>query len=179
MINNLQTKRLSLTKPSLKDLEELYELTSKEEVNLFNPDGPDKDISEAKATLQTWIDDWEKENIGYFMVRIKDTGEYVGYVGLAYRDFLGMKVLNLAYRINPTFQKKGYTYEACTAIIREANKDLGRVVIRALTKKDNLPSMGLAKKLSLIHNDKFDNYPDEGDVHLFNVKKQISDTWDK
>lgn len=60
MKKNIKTSRLELSKPSLGDLKELYELTSKPEVNLFNPHGPDKCIEETEETLQYRIKkDWK------------------------------------------------------------------------------------------------------------------------
>ncbi len=171
----IKTKRLILTKPSIDNLAELHALCSKAEVNIFNPSGPTTDISETKAMLKSWLEDWRVEGVGYYFARTLTDAAFVGYMGVAYRQFLDEKLLNLAYRIEPKFWKKGYTVEAVHAILEKVSIEYGEPIIRVLTKKDNIPSIAVARKLGFIYNEKFDHYPDKGDVYLFNVEKDISD----
>ncbi len=177
MKTKIKTKRLLLIKPSLSDLEELYELTSKEEVNLFNPKGADKHIDEARLTLQSFIEDWRIYDIGIYIVRLASTYEFVGYIGLYLKRQFGIKVFNLSYRIEPKFQRKGYVLEACEIILSEIKKEYKDVPVMVLTKRNNIPSINLAKKLGFIYNEKFDSYIDSEDVFLFDVDKSISSAW--
>ncbi len=177
-IQNMTTKNLFLKKPTMDDLDELFRLTSKPGVNTFNPDGADTDINETKEVLTSWMDDWNKNNIGYHIARTHN-GEFIGYMGVTLRNFSNQKMLNLAYRIEPAFHRKGYVFEACSHIINELPDDYKNFPIRVLTKKENIPSINLAKKLGFIYNEKLDNYPDNGDVNLFNVPNKISDDWIK
>ncbi len=173
--NMLKTDRMVLTKPSISDLEELYQLFSKEEVNKFNPMGAANDIDETRRMIDYWLNDWETEGIGYYIARHNIDNAFIGYMGIAYRELLGEKILNIAYRIEPKFWRKGYTMEGVTAILKKVYSEKNDVIIRILTKKDNLPSLSVAKKLGFIYNDKFDNYPEKNDVYYFNVSKNISD----
>ena len=175
MKKEILTDRIRLTAPSLSDLEEMYALSSKIEVNLFNPHGPVKSIDETKKTLDYWIEkDWKAKGVGYYIVRELKTNAFIGYVGVALREFKKQEMLNLAYRINPEFQRKGYVIEACKLVISETKKLYPDTIIRVLTKKQNVPSLGVAKKLGFIYNPKLDNYPEKDDVNLFNVPQEIS-----
>lgn len=178
MKTELITERLCLSMPVIEDLENLYQLSSRPEVNLFNPHGPDQSIDQTKETLEYWINaDWKGGGVGYYMVRERGSHAYIGYVGVAMRKFYGMNMLNLAYRIHPEFQGKGFVVEACRDVIAEAKKTFPNRVIRVLTKNNNAPSIGVAKKLGFIHNAKFDNDPEEGDVSLFDMDVDVSNSW--
>lgn len=178
MKNELETERLVLQRPEPEDLQDLFRLCTKPEVNLYNPAGADRDIRDSKQTLNGFIADWNNDQIGYYSVRIKSSGEYLGYIGLRKKKFLGKNLLNLAYRIEPKFQRQGYTYEACRYILDNLDSELSQIPIMALTKMENIPSFQLAVKLGLIHNPKFNNYPEQGDIYLFSIDKEISDLWE-
>ncbi len=172
MLGVYKTKRLVLTKPSLSDLNDLFLLCSKKEVNIFNPEGEDKDSSQTKARLLKWIHDWEQNGVGYYIIRTRDTNAFVGYSGVTYRELKGKNILNLAYRIEPKFQRQGLTFEVCTFVLSKVNEP-----VMILTKNNNTPSINVAKKLSFVYNEKFDDYPDKGDVYYFNVEHHVSSQW--
>ncbi len=159
-----------LSRPTKLDLKELYELFSKKEVNIYNPSGPDKNISVTKTRLENWIQDWEKCDIGYYILRKLDTLEFVGYCGVRLTEFKGKTYYNLAYRIEPRFQRKGLTFEACSYILKYI-KEEKCFPIMVLTKYNNIPSINMAKKLSFKYDNEYDGYPDEGDVYFFKEVK--------
>lgn len=162
----IKTKRLILEKVNIKHLDDLHNLCSNEEVNIYNPVGAIKDKEETKSMLEHWINDWGKDGIGYFIAKTTQR-DFLGYVGLRYTDFKGEKVLNLAYRIEPNHWRKGYVFEACEKIIesREADEKTSKIMV--LTKRENKPSIGVANKLGFFYDESFDDYPDKGDVYLF------------
>lgn len=177
MRNRLETMRLVLERPKWEDLEDLFALCSKPEVNLYNPAGADRDIADSEQTLAAFIANWDSDKIGYYSARIKSSGDYLGYIGVRKQKFLGIDMLNLAYRIEPKFQRQGYTYEACRFILDNLDPVLSQMPIMALTKADNTPSFQLAIKLGLIHNPIFNDYPEPGDVYLFSVDQEVSSRW--
>ncbi len=162
----IKTERLILEKVGFKHLDDLHNLCSKEEVNIYNPVGAIKDKEETKSMLNQWIKDWKKYGIGYFIVKTK-SDDFLGYIGLRYFQLKGEKVLNLAYRIEPKHWRKGYVFEACKKIIdsREDGEKTSKIMV--LTKSENKPSIGVAKKLGFVYDKSFDDYPDKGDVYLF------------
>ncbi len=177
MKTKIKTERLLLLKPCMSDLDELYGLTSKEEVNLYNPKGADKHIDEARRTLEAFIKDWDDNGVGIYTVRLAGTNEFLGYIGVYLKRQFGRDIFNLSYRIEPKFQRKGYVFEACKTVLSEIKKEYRDVAVMALTKNNNLSSINLAKKLGFVYNEKFDNYIDEGDVFLFDVDKNVSSSW--
>lgn len=175
MGNMFETDRLILQRPKLDDLDDLFHLCSNPEVNQYNPAGADRSIDDSKRTLAGFIADWDNNQVGYYSARIKTSGEYLGYIGVRKKLFLGIDVLNLAYRIEPKFQRQGYTYEACRFILDHLDSSISEMPVMALTKADNIPSFQLAIKLGLIHNPRFNDYPEPGDVYLFSVGTEVFD----
>lgn len=186
MYSTIVTQRLVLRRPVIEELEEYFGLFSRPELHLYNPTGPDTDISQTEETLRTWIADWESEGVGYFSVRLRDEAwlevsnsgsavqahrdapELVGYVGVAKRKFdEETSVLNLAYRIHPEYQGGGLVTEACRAVLREAQESYPNLRIRAYTKAENQPSRKVAERLGFSYHPELDNYPEVGDVNYF------------
>lgn len=167
MKTRLETERLILQRPTSEDVQDLFVLCSKQEVNLYNPNGPDRDMSASKKTLERFIEDWERDGIGYYTVRLKSGNEYLGYIGVRKTHFSGKPLLNLAYRIEPRFHRQGYTCEACRTILAELDRESLPFPIMVLTKEENLPSFYLAQKLGFVHAPEFDHFPERGDVYLF------------
>lgn len=88
---------------------------------------------------------------------------------MSIRKFNNIQVLNLAYRISSEFQRKGFVFEACGAIIEEAEKVFTDIPIMVLTKRNNMPSFKLAQKLGFIYYPEYDGYPEKDDIYLFNI----------
>ncbi len=170
----VETKRTKLYKPKKSDLKELYDLMSKPEVNIFNPMGADSDIKTTQRKLNKWIYDWEQNGIGYYIVRDIHTNEFIGYIGVSVVVFCDTKLLNLAYRIEPKFQRQAYVNEVCKKVIRLSFIKYPNTLIRILTKKQNKPSINVAKRLGFVYNKKFDDYPFKDDIYFFNVDTTVS-----
>lgn len=123
------TRRLVLRQPTMDECEEYYFLFSRPELNIYKPTGPNTDISHTRDTLQTWMEDWERDGIGYFTVRLRtpttenESPHLVGYVGVAKRPFdEHTTVLNFAYQIHTEYQGCGLVAEACRAVLQAAAK---------------------------------------------------------
>lgn len=67
--------------------------------------------------------------------------------------------LELGFMIGKAYQKQGYAYEICKAIIRYARDELLESNIRAYVHKDNQASIALCKKLGMVKSEKgFENH---------------------
>lgn len=173
MENLLETDRLTLQCPKLEDLDDFFHLCSNPEVNRHNPAGADHSIADSRRTLESFIADWDNDQVGYYSAKIRATGEYLGYLGVRKKRFLGINVLNLAYRIEPKFQRRGYTYEACRFILDSLDSKISQMPIMALTKSENIPSIQLAIKLGLTHKPRFNDFPEPGDRYFFSANQEI------
>lgn len=164
--------------PKYDDLNELHKLFSNPSLNLFNPDGPHIDIEESRKYLEYWIYyDWEEQDLGYYILETKEDLEFIGHTGLAMRNLSGKNILNLAYRIEEAFQGRGLVKEACEKVFEEYEKFYDKFPILIHTKRQNAPSIGVAKSLGFNYNKNFDNNPDKDDISFFNISNAESDRY--
>lgn len=162
------TELLYLVRPSQEYLTDLHSLHSDPRTNIYNPAGPHQSIEETEEMLKSWIEHWFKYRFGYALMIEKASGQMVGMCGLTYKSMLGETYLNLAYRLNPEYARKGFTKEACLAIIDYVKEDIQvnhQILVR--TKKDNFPSIMTAQSLGFEKISSYNNYEEMGDIYLF------------
>lgn len=82
---------------------------------------------------------------GIWAVILKSTGELVGRAGLS--NSHGTEELELGYEIEKSCRRKGYAFEACSAIISVAGSMFGQSALTAFIDEDNKASIALAQKL--------------------------------
>ncbi|WP_086428423.1 GNAT family N-acetyltransferase [Staphylococcus cornubiensis] len=164
----IETKNLYLMKPSYKYLNDLYKIHSDSRTNLHNPNGPHTNLKQTKIMLDSWIEHWNEYGFGYFLVLTKNF-TLVGVCGVRYKKINNNKYLNLYYRISPDFMRRGYTKEACRAIINyvECNKINKNIKILARTKRENKPSIKTALSLGFCYDSSFDNLENDNDRYFF------------
>ena len=115
----LETNRLLLHKTEEKDLKEIWNILCIEEVS--------------KYYLTTKFNfDWEKEkewqykkleessnnDIYRWTIEIKDTNEIIGQIDVHEIDENKKDIRDIGWFIDPSFQKKGYAYEAALEVLK-------------------------------------------------------------
>lgn len=144
------TSRLCLRRPTGADAEAVAEIQGDPATNAFNPSGPAGD-EEAAAMLESWIVDWDRDGIGYWMVREGCDEPAIGVAGVRHSGDADADraVYNLYYRFRPDAWGKGLAREAGEAAVEAAaNRDPSAVVI-AVIREDNVPSVRVATSLGL------------------------------
>lgn len=149
------TSRMSLRPPTRADKCNVVALHGDEATNRHNPAGP---TSPAKSVemLEGWIADWQRDGIGYWIARSRSSREFVGVGGLRFTGTQedGRDVMNLYYRFSPTWWGQGLAGELCAAAITCA-QDVGRpILITALIRESNRPSMRVAQRAGLVERDR-------------------------
>lgn len=84
---------------------------------------------------------------GLWLVYEKSTQKLIGRVGIENREIDGILRQELGYVIGKNYQHKGYAYEAAKAVLKYAKEELFLDEMFICVQKDNIPSIGLAKKL--------------------------------
>jgi RimJ/RimL family protein N-acetyltransferase len=144
------TSRLCLRRPSPADAESVAEIQGDPATNAFNPSGPAR-AEEASAMLESWIVDWDRDGIGYWMVSEACGEPAIGVAGvrLSGLDEDDRAAYNLYYRFRPVAWDKGFAREAGAAAVEAvAGRDASAVVL-AVIGEDNLPSIRVATALGL------------------------------
>jgi RimJ/RimL family protein N-acetyltransferase len=104
-------------------------------------------------TAKKYIEDgprrsYAEHGFGLWAVVLKESGIPIGLCGLLQRDYMDAPDLGFAFL--PAHQKMGYAYEAASAVLDFAERDLGLKKIFATTLPHNFPSIRLLEKLGFV-----------------------------
>lgn len=140
----IETERLLIRNYNENDLDDLYEYLSDEETVRFEPYSA-MSLEETKKNLE-----WRISSDEIFAIELKDKhnekGKMIGNVFLGKRE---CESLELGYVLNRKFWKKGYAFEACSALCGEAFKN-GIHRIEANCDPLNESSWKLLEKLGFV-----------------------------
>lgn len=142
----LETENLIIREISLDDLDSLYKIYADGDITRFieNLYDRDEEIEFTEAYIKNM---YAFYGYGLWVVLLKETGQLIGRIGLSNREVNGKTEVELGYVVGVPYQKKGYAYEACSAIIGFAKNKLGLDKLNIFTVKENIPSVNLARKL--------------------------------
>ena len=111
-------------------------------------DGWSRRTPEQALELLDWfLDDWSTDGIGYWTIRLADTGEVIGFGGVRHAWEVGEHVLNLAYRLWPSAWGNGYALEMAREALRWAHQHRPERPVVIVTDTGNAPSARVAEKL--------------------------------
>lgn len=138
-----ETDRCVIKETSLSDLDEFYEIYADPDITRFTEDLMER--SEEEKYTENYRDlIYEIYGHGIWTVMKKDTGEIIGRAGLDERA--GFDTPELGFVIGKPWQKQGYAYEVCSAILAwAAGNDIHEIM--SLVEKDNAKAVKLLKKL--------------------------------
>lgn len=84
---------------------------------------------------------------GMWTVTEKKSGRVIGRAGVENEEWEGKVVLEIGYIIGKQWQRKGYAFEAASAILNYIKEETGEKCVYLKTDKENTASKELAKKL--------------------------------
>lgn len=111
----------------------------------------DRGIRTAEQAQETLLSGafklYEDHGYGPFRLTRKADDVAIGTCGLFRRE--GFDDPDIGWSVLPDFGRRGYAYEAASAVLDYARTGLGLTRILAFISPENTPSTGLAKKLGL------------------------------
>ena len=110
---------------------------------------------------------YEEFGYGPFRVALRQNDEAIGTCGLFRRE--GFDDADIGWSILPEYCGKGYAREAASAVLQYAWDTVGLTRLIAFISAENLPSIGLAKKLGLRYEGQTRLVGDDEDVCLYSV----------
>ena len=114
----LETERLILREMLPSDAPSLFEMDSNPNVHQYLWNKPVTSIDEVYEYIELVRNQYLENNIGRFVVILKETNELIGWAGLKYNtEMVNNKVdfYDIGYRLNEKFWGKGYASEATVA----------------------------------------------------------------
>lgn len=133
------------------DIDALNELNNNSEVMQFFPEL--KTESENIEFIERMQSMFKKKGYCYFVVELIETREFIGFIGLAYQDYISdfTPATDIGWRLLPKFWNKGYATEGAERVIKFAKNDLNLTQIISVAPVINVNSIGIMKKIGLTH----------------------------
>ncbi len=147
----METKRCILREITVEDVPRLYEIYGEESVakyveKLYN------DIDEELAYTRDYIRKvYGFYGYGIWIVEEKSTGRIIGRAGVEMAE--NANQLEMGFLIEKSYQRKGFAYEVCTAILKYAYDVLQERKVVCLVREENGASRALCEKLGFVYED--------------------------
>lgn len=147
----ITTKRCVIRETTTDDVDAFYQIYKEAAITEYMEDLY-SDRNEEIAYIQDYIKKvYHFYGYGMWTVVEKKNGQIIGRAGISWQE--GFDLPELGFVIGVPWQRKGYAYEVCTAILRYAKEELGMERVQALVMKGNEKSAGLCEKLGLVCED--------------------------
>lgn len=144
----LETQRLLVREITEADVPRLYELYRDPEITEYMEDLFENPAEEVAYTRHYIENIYAFYGYGMWIVIEKETGEIIGRAGLENKE--GFDGLELGFMIGKNYQRQGYAFEVCQAIIAYAEEELEIQDICALVREENKASIALCHKLGFV-----------------------------
>lgn len=142
----LETDRTIVREMAVFDLPLLYDLYDDEDVTRFVE--PLYEYEEEKLFTEKYIENmYGFYGYGLWLVFHKESGEFLGRMGISIRNIDGNDENELGYIVHRKYRGQGYATEVCKAIISYAKKMLDMEKLYIVTRAENVISVGLSKAL--------------------------------
>nr|WP_103999569.1 GNAT family N-acetyltransferase [Flavobacterium urumqiense] len=148
----LVTNRLILREMKLSDAEALFEMESNPKVHHYLWNKPLRNTSEVHSYIEFVRAQYIQNNIGRFVVILKETNELIGWAGLKYNtEMINNKVdfYDIGYRLSEKFWGKGYASEASFAWLDYGFNVMKIKLLEAAAHADNIASNRILQKIGL------------------------------
>ena len=110
-----------------------------------------KTREESQASLQNIVDCYDKDNQSLIWgIALKENNKIIGSVNIGTISKLN-SVCEIGWSLSPTYQRKGYAFEASAALLKYIFEQLNINKVTTFVWHKNEPSIKLAKKLGFIH----------------------------
>ena len=163
MMHSITTARLIIRPFTLDDTTFIIELLNTEGWLRFigNRNVHTSDDA-ANYLLNGPMKSYEQYGFGLSCICIKESGKSIGMCGLIKRP--QFQFPDIGFALLPSFEKKGYAYEAASGIIADARNRYDFEKLCAITNTDNELSGNLLKKLGFVFQKEI-----EMDVEILNL----------
>ena len=141
----LQTERCLIREMTTEDVDAFYEIYKEPSITTYMEGlypAKEQEVDYIKQYIRNVYEFFE---YGLWTVTEKQSGKIIGRAGISWRE--ETETVELGYVIAKPFQRQGYAYEVCDAILKYAHKELEIAQIAAYIKEENEPSKSLCRKL--------------------------------
>lgn len=150
----LETDRCVIRETTVEDIDCFYEIYKEPAITEYMEDlYADKD--EEIAYIQDYIKNmYCFYGYGMWTVLEKAGGQIIGRAGISWRE--GYEIPELGFVIAVPYQRQGFAYEVCRAILAYGKEELGFTQFQAVIMEGNEKSMALCQKLGFTDEDELE-----------------------
>ncbi|NYF98386.1 GNAT family N-acetyltransferase [Janibacter cremeus] len=141
-----RTERLRLDAPTIDDLDVLHAIYSDPRVWTHFPILRHTNSQRTRSMLEGWIDEWDRDGLGQWIVRARDDDAVLGNAGCSLRPHGWW---NLGYRFAAEVHGRGLATEAARAGLEAAVVVRPQAPVVAHLLEHNVASRRVAEKLGL------------------------------
>jgi RimJ/RimL family protein N-acetyltransferase len=142
---DLRTARLRLSAVSIGDLDEFHALHSDPDLYRHAPEERHPDLMFSESQIEAFVDDWSRWQLGYWTVRLLDSGRYIGCGGVRRNEVNW----NVYYRFHKTAWGNGYAVETIRAAAPCAESIESGATLQAVMRPRNPASQAVAEELGM------------------------------
>lgn len=164
-IPTLETARLRLTALTEKHFDDYAVMLADPDSTRWVGDGQPLDRTNAWRSLAMLLGHWALRGYGMWALELKETGEFVGRVGLMNPD--GWPDLELGWMLKPEHRHQGYATEAGNASLDFAWNQLHARRVISLVRIGNEASDRVAERLGGEHIENMDFYGSHNHVFAY------------
>jgi RimJ/RimL family protein N-acetyltransferase len=148
-MKSLQTPRLILRQWQDSDIPTFIAMNQDPQVMEFFPDLWDE--KKSREAVEKTREEFARNGFGKFALELKESGEFIGYVGLAEVNFDShfTPAIEIGWRLASQHFGRGYATEAAREVLRFAFEELHLKEIVAFTIPQNSPSLNVMKKIGM------------------------------
>ena len=154
----IETERLVLRRPEPADADAVLEIVGDPRVVEWLGGGEVGDRATAAAVVERWIERWDGDGVGHFVVERRDDGRFVGRVGFlvwdprvwessTYADAGDSAETELGWAVVRSQWGNGYATEAALAARTWAYDEAGLERVMSLVAPQNVRSIRVVVKL--------------------------------
>ena len=141
----LDTERCHIRETTVEDVDVFYELYADPDMTKYM-EGLFENPEDEKKYTRDYIEKvYGLMGFGIWTVTLKDTGEIIGRAGFSVRN--GFDDIELGFLIGKDYQRQGYAYEVCKAILAYGKEVLLFPRVITFVKEENIASIRLCEKL--------------------------------
>lgn len=157
----LTTKRCVIRETTVEDVKAFYRIYADESITAYMEDlfkDPEEEIAYTKEYIEKVYGFY---GYGLWTVLEKESGQVIGRAGVSWRE--GFDLPELGFVIGVPWQRQGYAYEVCSAILAYAGEELGMTQVQALVMEGNKKSAELCEKLGFTQSN--ERVEVDGEIH--------------
>ena len=140
----LETERCIVRETIEEDVDSFYQIYAELEITKYM-----ENLYADRDEEVAYIKDYREKVYGFYgygmWTVLTKEGTVIGRAGISWRE--GFDIPELGFVIGIPWQRQGYAYEVCSAILEYARKELDFVQIQALVMEENDISESLCRKL--------------------------------